>query len=43
MDPTRRISDIRDRQPLRQDADVAILAEGFRLAGMMPFASQRFS
>jgi TolB-like protein/class 3 adenylate cyclase len=34
MDPTQRISDIRDRQPFRRDADVAKLAEGFRLAGM---------
>jgi hypothetical protein len=34
MDPTQRISDIRDRQPFRRDADVARLAEGFRIAGM---------
>ncbi len=34
MDPTQRISDIRDRQPFRRDADVAKLAEAFRLAGM---------
>jgi TolB-like protein/Tfp pilus assembly protein PilF len=34
MDPTQRISNIRDRQPFRRDADVARLAEGFRLAGM---------
>ena len=34
MDPTQRISDIRDRQPFRRDADVAKLAEGFRIAGM---------
>ncbi len=34
MDPTQRISDIRDRQPLRRDADVAKLAEAFRIAGM---------
>ena len=34
MDPTQRIGDIRDRQPFRRDADVAKLAEGFRLAGM---------
>jgi adenylate cyclase len=34
MDPTQRISDIRERQPFRRDADVAKLAEAFRLAGM---------
>jgi len=34
MDPTQRISDIRDRQPFRRDADVAKLAEAFRIAGM---------
>ena len=34
MDPTQRISNIRDRQPFRRDADVARLAEGFWIAGM---------
>jgi TolB-like protein/tetratricopeptide (TPR) repeat protein len=34
MDPTQRISDIRQRYPIRRDEDVARLAEGFRLAGM---------
>jgi TolB-like protein/class 3 adenylate cyclase/Flp pilus assembly protein TadD len=34
MDLTQRISDIRDRQPFRRDADVTKLAEAFRLAGM---------
>jgi hypothetical protein len=34
MDPTQRIAEIRDRQPFRRDADVAKLAEAFRLAGM---------
>jgi TolB-like protein/class 3 adenylate cyclase len=34
MDPTQRISDIRDRQPFRRDSDVAKLAEGLRIAGM---------
>jgi adenylate cyclase len=34
MDPTQRISEIRQRQPFRRDADVASLAEAFRLAGM---------
>jgi hypothetical protein len=34
IDPTQRISDIRDRQPFRREADVARLAEAFRIAGM---------
>jgi hypothetical protein len=34
MDPTQRVSDIRQRYPLRRDADVAKLAEYFRMAGM---------
>jgi TolB-like protein/class 3 adenylate cyclase/Tfp pilus assembly protein PilF len=34
MDPTQRISDIRDRHPFRRDEDVATLAAGFRIAGM---------
>jgi tetratricopeptide (TPR) repeat protein len=34
MDPTQRISDIRQRYPIRRDEDVAKLAEAFRLAGM---------
>jgi TolB-like protein/Flp pilus assembly protein TadD len=35
MDPTQRISDIRQRYPIRRDVDVAKLAEAFRLAGML--------
>jgi hypothetical protein len=34
MDPTMRISNIRDRFPLRRDEDLAMLSEGFRLAGV---------
>ncbi|MEH2552238.1 TolB-like protein/class 3 adenylate cyclase/Tfp pilus assembly protein PilF [Bradyrhizobium sp. AZCC 2262] len=34
MDPAQRISEIRLKQPFRRDADVAKLAEAFRLAGM---------
>jgi tetratricopeptide (TPR) repeat protein len=34
IDPTQRISNIRDQFPLRRDEDVARLAEGLRLAGM---------
>jgi adenylate cyclase len=34
MDPTQRISDIRQRYPIRRDEDVARLAQAFRLAGM---------
>jgi hypothetical protein len=34
IDPTQRISKIRDRQSLQKDEDVARLAEAFRIAGM---------
>jgi adenylate cyclase len=34
INPTQRISNIRDQFPLRRDEDVARLAEGLRLAGM---------
>jgi hypothetical protein len=34
MDPTMQISNIRDRFPLRRDEDLAMLSEGFRLAGV---------
>ncbi len=34
MDPTMRISNIRERLPLRRDEDLAKLLEGFRLAGV---------
>jgi TolB-like protein/class 3 adenylate cyclase/Tfp pilus assembly protein PilF len=34
MDPTMRISNIRERFPLRRDEDLARLSEGFRLAGV---------
>ena len=34
MDPTMRISNLRERFPLRRDEDLARLSEGFRLAGV---------